>query len=377
MRGMQPSPGEPIVDTTSSMRTARRGGRSADVLPALQWAAGLPIAIIAPQPLQFPSISHLEEAIVLATRRYEHLERQDSDTTAWRLDGVRSFLRFLRANPEPGSMFLGGNVSVQQRVIDDWILALNTADPPKRRNTVRGYFRGARDGFRALARMTGMVCPFEGRRIPAGEQRKMERLHVDDIARLLSTVEHYPWRSPFVRARNLAVVAVMVLAGLRCSEVLGLGNGDIDFGRRRIVVRHGKGPHGGERREVPMLAELETILQSYTAARVARDDVALFPSERVRRRMTEKTIRRLFTTISASLGEKLTPHMLRRTFIDFMLRSRVPDQAVMAMVGHRDPRTFAHYADMRTEYLDPLVADVRVGYEGTVAQCYPNRSRLM
>jgi integrase/recombinase XerD len=53
--------------------------------------------------------------------------------------------------------------------------------------------------------------------------------------------------SPFVNSllthRDKAMVLLMLLAGLRKSEVLNLGLKDIDFGQRTLMVREGKGGH--------------------------------------------------------------------------------------------------------------------------------------
>jgi integrase len=53
--------------------------------------------------------------------------------------------------------------------------------------------------------------------------------------------------TPFVDSlrshRDRAMVLVMLLAGLRKSEVLKLGLKDIDFGQRTLIVREGKGGH--------------------------------------------------------------------------------------------------------------------------------------
>jgi site-specific recombinase XerD len=65
------------------------------------------------------------------------------------------------------------------------------------------------------------------------------------------------------RHRDRAMVAAMVLGGLRRCEVLGLRLGDLRFGERRLFVAEGK---GGHQRLIPVSARFFTEVSAYLDA---------------------------------------------------------------------------------------------------------------
>ena len=65
------------------------------------------------------------------------------------------------------------------------------------------------------------------------------------------------------RHRDRAMVAAMVLGGLRRCEVLGLRLGDLRFGERRVFIAAGK---GGHQRLVPVSARFFAVVSAYLEA---------------------------------------------------------------------------------------------------------------
>jgi integrase/recombinase XerD len=63
--------------------------------------------------------------------------------------------------------------------------------------------------------------------------------------------------------RDRAMVAAMVLGGLRRCEVLGLRLGDLRFGERRVFIAEGK---GGHQRLIPVSARFFTEVSAYLEA---------------------------------------------------------------------------------------------------------------
>ena len=63
--------------------------------------------------------------------------------------------------------------------------------------------------------------------------------------------------------RDRAMVAAMVLGGLRRCEVLGLRLGDLRFGERRVFIAEGK---GGHQRLIPVSARFFTEVSAYLDA---------------------------------------------------------------------------------------------------------------
>ena len=63
--------------------------------------------------------------------------------------------------------------------------------------------------------------------------------------------------------RDRAMVAAMMLGGLRRCEVLGLRLGDLRFGERRLFIAEGK---GGHQRLIPVSPRFFTEVSAYLDA---------------------------------------------------------------------------------------------------------------
>ena len=88
-------------------------------------------------------------------------------------------------------------------------------------------------------------------RVPRTLPRILEPGEVDALTAALRT------------HRDRAMVAAMVLGGLRRCEVLGLRLGDLRFGERRLFIAEGK---GGHQRLIPLSARFFTEVSAYLEA---------------------------------------------------------------------------------------------------------------
>ncbi|MGH8876580.1 MAG: tyrosine-type recombinase/integrase, partial [Stackebrandtia sp.] len=119
--------------------------------------------------------------------------------------------------------------------------------------------------------MSGVARPVPPRSLPKplrGED-SADRL----LEALMSGVR--AGRDPWPQ-RDVAVVAVLLLTGLRSGELLALTAGDVAgrAGEQRLVVRGGK---GGEGRVVPVEVPLEVLLREYVVSRRRRFPLARWP----------------------------------------------------------------------------------------------------
>ena len=151
--------------------------------------------------------------------------------------------------------------------------------------------------------------------------------------------------------RDRAMVAAMVLGGLRRCEVLGLRLGDLRFGERRVFIAEGK---GGHQRLIPVSARFFTEVSAYLEA------------ERPAAAGTD----RVFTVLkgphrgqplsAAGLDEILdgarsraglahaTCHQLRHTFLTQLRKAGMTLEAVQAQAGHasiESTRIYLHLGD--------------------------------
>ncbi len=176
----------------------------------------------------------------------------------------------------------------------------------------------------------------------------IEPLTVEQVRALLGQLRRY---------RDIAIAHVMLLCGLRSTEVLHLRLADIDFGDRRLRLL-GKGK---KERMMPLPSLLVDILRRYLVLerpKACRDD-HVFVILQGRGRglsMTRDGLRRVFRTLrSRDLLANANPHRLRHTFGTDMARSGVRLPILQRMMGHAFPETTIQYvnvslADVQEEF---------------------------
>jgi len=157
-------------------------------------------------------------------------------------------------------------------------------------------------------------------------QRVIVPLSPEQVARF--------WRS-FRTARDLAVVALMLLNGLRSREVLALKLGDLLFSEALIRV-HGK---GSRIRMLPLPPETIRILQCWLRTeRPLTNTPEVFVSLKGKARgqaMTPAGLRSLFRHHRSTRGvAQANPHRFRHTFGSDMIRAGVSLPALQRLMGH-------------------------------------------
>ena len=179
-------------------------------------------------------------------------------------------------------------------------------------------------------------------------------LSVDEVARF--------WRS-FRTARDLAIVGLMLMHGLRSAEVMALNRDDVLLSEGQLRV-HGK---GNKLRLPPLAPETTQLIDHYL--RLERPDpcsaalfVVLKGSARGQR-MTPAGLRSLFRHHRCITGIKIAnPHRFRHTFACDMVRAGMSLPALMQLMGHADIDTTLRYVHVTPQ-------DVYLEYTRAVAQC--------
>jgi integrase len=184
-------------------------------------------------------------------------------------------------------------------------------------------------------------------------KRHLVPLSVEEVARF--------WSS-FRTARDLAIVGLMLLQGLRSAEVLGLNEDDVLLSEAQLRVP-GKGK---KLRFLPLAPETVQLLDHYR--RLERPPVgtaALFVSLKGPARGTRMTLaglRSLFRYHRQRTGIKLAnPHRFRHTFASDMVRGGISLPALMQLMGHADIQTTLRYVQITPQ-------DVYLQYTRAVAQ---------
>src|SRR6266852_600880 len=169
-------------------------------------------------------------------------------------------------------------------------------------------------------------------------KRVIVPLSVDDVARF--------WSS-FRTSRDLAIVGLMLLHGLRSCEVLALNREDIQFPDSQIRVQ-GKGKRI---RVMPLDRDSVKRLDHYLCLeRPPHCGQALFVCLKGLsrgNRMTPAGLRSLFRHHRQTTGvTKANPHRFRHTFASDMLRAGISLPALMQLMGHADIQTTRIYVQV-------------------------------
>ena len=189
-------------------------------------------------------------------------------------------------------------------------------------------------------------------------KRNIVPLSVNEVARF--------WSS-FRTARDLAIVGLMLLQGLRSAEVLALNRDDVLLSEAQLRVR-GK---GNKFRFLPLAPETVQLLEHYLQLeRPNPCSAALFVSLKGRARgarMTPAGLRSLFRHHRQTTNIKLAnPHRFRHTFASDMIRGGMSLPALMQLMGHSDIQTtliyvqvtpqevYQQYARAVAQHLHPL-----------------------
>jgi len=172
------------------------------------------------------------------------------------------------------------------------------------------------------------------------------------------------WRS-FRTFRDLAIVALMLLDGLRSCEILQFELEDLSPTEAHLRVL-GK---GNKRRILPLPAETLEVLQNYLRLeRPLTNSPVLFVSLKGRQRgrpMTVAGLRSLFRHHRLhSQVPQANPHRLRHTFGADMVRAGISLPALMHLMGHAYIHTTMLYVQLTPQ-------DVWREYARAVAQRHP------
>lgn len=288
-----------------------------------------------PRPLAAPSLAALDRRVRALLVRAETVRGLRPTTGRWARQAFASLRTFL-VEERLERAFLGGDLARQVDVLQRWVGWLRSRGVHS--VAVNTTWRGAASIFRWLAAEDGMLSPFAVIEAPRAARQIPAFLPRQDAERLLLAISNQQGPSPLARHRTLALVGLMLLAGLRRGEVLRLTVADVDIENRRLRVRGAKGMHGGRDRVSWMAPLLATILADYIAARKRATPPRTHPELLTHLGRNAGigvgTVQHVFRVLSRLLGSRVTPHMLRHTYATLLRQAGVADRVSMELLGH-------------------------------------------
>lgn len=356
-------PPRPVPKLPDTARRAEPGWPNAPGRVISRVARPFEYVVPVARPFTYPSLSHFEDAV----REELHAALSADGLSERTVEGIRysarrlaSFLREHRLERD----FLSGQLPVQVRVLERWLGALRRGGA--NHTTVNYYWRMLHAGLKRLGARTGMAEPTQFLPIPRPGRPLPRFLTREAFEAVLHAAANRQWPGgPFERRRNVGIVAMMGLGGLRRGEVLRLEVADVDLRSSSITVRRGKGRGGGKGRVVYMPPGLGSALSAYLDERAERQGASgrLFLSTRGDRPIGVITIRRLCEVLSRVAGVHVAPHMFRHTYATLLRQSGVPDRISMEQLGHSSLTVLQRYSHVtdeeRRDVVERLDVEVR------------------
>lgn len=180
------------------------------------------------------------------------------------------------------------------------------------------------------------INPFRRLTLPKARKTRLRVLTHDEWLTLEKLLEDTP---------DLALIACMLLGGLRLGEALNVRHVDIDFEQNVIHIQERDGPHPWQpkqdrsSREVEMTAELRTILSRHIELGYAGEEYVLIVPGRDRPMSSTAArdrVKRAFTAAGIAYGTRrgeATAHTLRHTAATWWLLENIPVPVVADMLG--------------------------------------------
>lgn len=193
--------------------------------------------------------------------------------------------------------------------------------------------------FCAWARNTGLITanPVEGIAQVKETRPAPKWLEKNQQYALLRAVQEKG------RARDVALVTLMLHTGLRVSEVAALKVGDLELSDRKgsVIVRGGK---GGKYRTVPLNADVRGSLDLYfkRLGAVTSGDY-LFTGQRGDRLAAPGIYYLIQSYAYDAHLDKVTPHTLRHTFGKNLVDAGISIDRVAQLLGHESIDTTRIY----------------------------------
>jgi integrase/recombinase XerC len=202
-------------------------------------------------------------------------------------------------------------------------------------SAVKTFYRWAgRAGAWENAAVLALRAPRLPRALPRPLGEDDARAALDAAGELADT--------PWIAARDTAVLTLLYGCGLRIGEALALDRGVLPLGDTLRVLGKGR-----KQRDVPVLPAVRDALDAYLRLcphRAGGTRAPLFLGARggrLRAEIVQAAVRRLRVTLG--LPEHATPHALRHSFATHLLGAGADLRAIQDLLGHASLTTTQRY----------------------------------
>jgi len=168
-------------------------------------------------------------------------------------------------------------------------------------------------------------------KLPKKEVRYPDVLSEDEVRRIFDAVSNLKHR---------LLLMLVYSAGLRVSEVVSLKTTDLDFDRRMIKVRQGK---GAKDRYVMLSSSIAEIYRQYRTSIMIRD--WLFPGADSGSHLSTRSAQAVFYAAveKAGIMKDVSIHSLRHSFATHLLEHGTDIRYIQELLGHKSSKTTETY----------------------------------
>jgi integrase/recombinase XerD len=147
--------------------------------------------------------------------------------------------------------------------------------------------------------------------------------------------------------KHKLIISLLYASGVRRAELVKIKINDLDFGKKLLLVRQGK----GNKDRYTILSDLViNQIHTYLMKRPYNSEY-LFASQNGH--ITSSTVEQVIkqARIKAKIKNNLTPHSLRHSFTTHHMESGTKTEYIQEMLGHKDIRTTRGYEKISNRHL--------------------------
>lgn len=243
--------------------------------------------------------------------------------------------------------------NVDADVIRGWLE--KRMDEGNKASTVDADLAAVRSLYRfALSRGLVEKDPAHSVRGPKKDKVLPRFVKESDMDKLIDEEE---WGDDYKNVRARTIIILLYEAGLRCSELVGLDDKDVDLQARQLKVTGKR----NKQRIIPFGKEVAEAISRYKEVRdkqVERQDNALFLTVKGRRIYSRQVYQDVKDGLSkVTMQEKRSPHVLRHSFATSMLNHGAGLESVRQLLGHSSLETTQIYTHTTFEQLRRVYKD--------------------
>jgi len=173
------------------------------------------------------------------------------------------------------------------------------------------------------------------------------------LPRILSQKEVLRMIEVTTNIKHRNILYAIYSSGLRLTELINLKIQDINYDRRQIIVRAGKGKKD---RSVMLSDHLAEVLRAYFHQH--KPVTYLFESFIPGKQYSTTSIQKVVKSAAkkAQITQKVTPHVLRHCFATHLHDRGISIASIQELLGHKDIKTTLIYTHISTQSLNNIVS---------------------